>query len=211
VPNYRASATLSAIGYGRIELPSLDTAVTVDMFPILKGDPGPQGDPGPAGPPGSGGSWGGITGTLSAQTDLQNALNAKASNSGATLTGATVNGVTLTNAGGTTNFLRADGTYAAPTVSTTSGTATLNFGAAPGSQEATVAVTGQAGILAGSPIRVWIQGESSADHNAYEHSRILAGRVGLAVESVSAGVGFTIVAASELQLTGQVSVRWQWG
>lgn len=105
-------------------------------------------------------AWGDITGTLSDQTDLQTALNAKvntstlasvatsgayadlsgkptiptlvsqltndtgfitasalsgyAPNSGATLTGASVNGVTLTTGGGTTNFLRADGTYAAP-------------------------------------------------------------------------------------------------
>lgn len=34
--------------------------------------------------------------------------------SGATITTSTVNGVTLTTGGGTTNFLRADGTYAAP-------------------------------------------------------------------------------------------------
>lgn len=37
---------------------------------------------------GGGAAWGGITGTLSAQTDLQNALNAKASLSGAAFTGA---------------------------------------------------------------------------------------------------------------------------
>lgn len=45
------------------------------------GDAGPVGPEGPQGPPGSGGSvaWGGLTGTLSDQTDLQTALNAKAS------------------------------------------------------------------------------------------------------------------------------------
>jgi hypothetical protein len=91
----------------------------------------------------------------------------------------------------------------------TSGTATLNFGT--GTQVATLAVTGQAGLLVGSPIRVWIQGDASADYNAYTHSRILAGRVGLSVEGVTAGVGFTIVAESELQLSGQVACRWQWG
>lgn len=45
--------------------------------------------------------------------------------SGATITTSSVNGVTLTTGGGTTNFLRADGTYAAPpagTVTSVSGT-----------------------------------------------------------------------------------------
>jgi len=46
---------------------------------------------------GGGASWGGITGTLSAQTDLQNALNAKANLSGAAFTGA----ITATNLSGT--------------------------------------------------------------------------------------------------------------
>lgn len=112
-------------------------------------------------------AWGDITGTLSAQTDLQNALNLKVNTSAlasvatsgayadlsgkptipsltsqltndagfittsaltpyapsasptftGTVTlpaGTVVNGVTLTTGGGTTNFLRADGTYAAP-------------------------------------------------------------------------------------------------
>ena len=47
---------------------------------------------GPAGPPGSGGAWGGITGTLSAQTDLQNALNAKLDDSQASTAGLTLLG-----------------------------------------------------------------------------------------------------------------------
>jgi hypothetical protein len=102
--------------------------------------------------------WGGITGTLSNQTDLQNALNAKydASNPSSYITaaalspyltsataastyapiasptftgtvtlpaGQVINGVTLTTSGGTTNFLRADGTYAAPPAS--GGTVTI--------------------------------------------------------------------------------------
>ena len=70
---------------------------------------------------GSGAAWGSITGTLSAQTDLQSALDAKAPLASPTFTGTVtlpagqvVNGVTLTTGGGTSNFLRADGTYAAP-------------------------------------------------------------------------------------------------
>ncbi len=92
----------------------------------------------------------------------------------------------------------------------TSGTATLNFGAAPGGQLATVAVTGQTGLLSGSNIRVWIQGEASADHSEYEHTRVLSREIGLSVDTITAGVGFTIVGVTELQLTGTVAVRWQW-
>jgi len=44
----------------------------------LTGATGPQGPQGPQGPAGGGGSWGSIAGTLSAQTDLQAELDAKA-------------------------------------------------------------------------------------------------------------------------------------
>ena len=53
-----------------------------------QGEQGPQGPPGSQGeqgiqgeqgPPGSGGTWGGISGDISSQTDLQSALDAKAS------------------------------------------------------------------------------------------------------------------------------------
>jgi len=66
-------------------------------------------------------AWGSITGTLSGQADLQNALNLKANLASPTFTGTVtlpagqvVNGVTLTAAGGTASFLRADGAYATP-------------------------------------------------------------------------------------------------
>ena len=62
---------------------------------------------------------------------IQTQLNAKAPLNSPTFTGTVtlpagqvVNGVTLTTAGGTTNFLRADGTYAAPTASAAWGSIT---------------------------------------------------------------------------------------
>lgn len=74
------------------------------------------------GAPTASAAWGSITGTLSSQTDLNTALGLKAPLASPTFTGTVtlpagqvVNGVTLTTAGGTSNFLRADGTYAAPT------------------------------------------------------------------------------------------------
>jgi hypothetical protein len=91
-----------------------------------------------------------------------------------------------------------------------SGTASLDFGAAPGSSIAELIITGQTGILATSNIKLWIQADSTVDHNEYEHTRILAGRVNLAAADVSAGTGFTIIAESEMRLTGLVKCRWEW-
>ena len=69
------------------------------------------------------------------------------------------------------------------------GTATLNFGAFPGASDASVAVTGQTGILSGSYVEAWIRPAATADHSADEHVletiRVMAG-------NISAGVGFTI-------------------
>lgn len=69
------------------------------------------------------------------------------------------------------------------------GTATLNFGAFPGSTDAVVTVTGQAGIASGSLVEAWILPATTADHSADEHwvdpPDIFAG-------NIVAGTGFTI-------------------
>lgn len=63
----------------------------------------------PAG--GGGGTWGSITGTLSSQTDLQTALNAKANLSGATFTGSiSATNLSGTNTGDQTITLTGDAT-----------------------------------------------------------------------------------------------------
>lgn len=71
------------------------------------------------------------------------------------------------------------------------GQTTVNFGAFPGSSDTSVAVTGQAGILAGSLVEAWIRPEATADHSADEHVfetiRVVAG-------NVVPGTGFTIYA-----------------
>lgn len=64
---------------------------------------------------GGGAAWGAITGTLSAQTDLATALSAKADTSA--LSAMAFSGALLDATdfpGGTTDFLRADGSFAAP-------------------------------------------------------------------------------------------------
>ena len=71
----------------------------------------------------------------------------------------------------------------------TTGTASLNFGATPGAFEASVVVTGQAGIVAGSLLECWILPATTADHSNDEHilnpPRVIAG-------TIVAGTGFTI-------------------
>jgi hypothetical protein len=73
------------------------------------------------------------------------------------------------------------------------GTTTVDFGAYPGSDSTSVAVTGQAAILSGSLVEAWIFPAATADHTHDEHlvdpPRVIAG-------SVSAGTGFTIYAFS---------------
>jgi hypothetical protein len=94
-------------------------------------------------------------------------------------------------------------------MATGSGSATLAFGAAPGTNIVTATVTGQTGLTAGSHIEAWIMGEATAYHNAYEHSRVLARLVSVTPENIS-GTSFDIVAATELRLTGDVACRFAW-
>jgi hypothetical protein len=89
------------------------------------------------------------------------------------------------------------------------GTATLDFGAFPGSTDTSVAVTGQAGILAGSLIEAWILPADTADHSIDDHvvdpPRVLAARV-------VAGTGFTIygLTTNHIRHFGQWNVAWAW-
>lgn len=91
------------------------------------------------------------------------------------------------------------------------GSATLDFGATPGEFDASVAVTGQTAILAGSHCEAFWMGDSTADHNADEHA-LGPCLISLVCRDVVAGTGFTIVGRSACghRLTGQWSVRWVW-
>jgi hypothetical protein len=87
------------------------------------------------------------------------------------------------------------------------GTAIINFGAAPGSTRATVAVTGQASIGANSHAEAFLMGDATASHNAEEHAWV---PIVLRCRDVVAATGFTIQATTELRLTGTFQVRWVW-
>jgi len=78
------------------------------------------------------------------------------------------------------------------------GHTTINFGPFPGASDASVAVTGQAGIVAGSDVEAWIRGEASADHSADEH---LLETIKVLAMDIVAGTGFTIKAVNTSQLS----------
>lgn len=88
------------------------------------------------------------------------------------------------------------------------GLAVVDFGSG-GSLYTSVAITGQASIVAGSLVEAEIRATASADHTADEHlvdpPRVIAG-------DIIAGTGFTIHAFSvnELPHYGTYNVQWVW-
>jgi hypothetical protein len=90
------------------------------------------------------------------------------------------------------------------------GTATIDFGAAPGLNETSVAVTGQGTISATSKAEAYFMADDTATgHTAADH-RYAASLMGLTCGTPSAGTGFTIYARSEHKHQGQFSIRWVW-
>lgn len=77
----------------------------------------------------------------------------------------------------------------------TTGTAVVDFGAFPGTTDASVAVTGQASILSGSLVEAWLIPTATTDHSADEHV-MAAAQIDIIAGNVSAGVGFTIYAVA---------------
>ena len=71
------------------------------------------------------------------------------------------------------------------------GTAIVDFGAFPGSSDASVAVTGQTGILSSSLVEAWIRPVDSADNLADEH---LVETIRIVAGNIVPGTGFTIYA-----------------
>lgn len=95
-------------------------------------------------------------------------------------------------------------------MSSATGTATINFGAYPGSNEASVNVTGQTNILATSKVDAFVMADdTSSDHTASDH-RYFECFTNLTCGTPTASTGFTIYARSTEKLTGQWTVRWVW-
>jgi hypothetical protein len=107
------------------------------------------------------------------------------------------NGWYVLNADGSRKGVGANGTAGTNGGGTVlgSGTSIVNFGA--GALDATLVVTGQAAILAGSLVYCWIKPEATIDHSSDEH---LVEPLRVFASNVIAGVGFTlnVFSASEL-------------
>jgi hypothetical protein len=89
------------------------------------------------------------------------------------------------------------------------GTTTINFGAFPGSTQASVNITGQTAILAGSLAEAFLFPVATADHSVDE--QILdRSAFALCCANVVAGTGFTIFAQANAPLYGQYNIAWVW-
>lgn len=89
------------------------------------------------------------------------------------------------------------------------GTATLDFGAMPGANEASVVVTGISTIGGSAKCEAFFMRSSTGSHSANDHS-YAALFTGLTCGNVVTGTGFTIYARSAEKLTGQFTVQFVW-
>ena len=91
------------------------------------------------------------------------------------------------------------------------GSTTVSLGAWPGADNASLAITGQAGIVSGSKVEAWIDATqaATADHLPDEH--LLCDLV-VHCENIVAGTGFTIVinTTDPLFQYGAWNVSWVW-
>lgn len=93
--------------------------------------------------------------------------------------------------------------------STTMGEATVSFGATP-TDSATIAVVGQAAILATSKVDCWIQGATTGTNTEQDH--IQAGALMRVTSNIpTAATGFTIYCEVISGLvTGDFKIQWRW-
>lgn len=90
------------------------------------------------------------------------------------------------------------------------GIAIIDFGAAPGSNEASVAVTGQAAIQATSKAEAYFMADdTTADKTASDH-RYAPCFINLICGTPTAAAGFTIYGRSTEKMQGTYKVRWVW-
>lgn len=85
------------------------------------------------------------------------------------------------------------------------GNDTLDFGAAPGTNivHKTVACPG---MTSDGYVEAFMQGDSTADHNAYEHLTILAKEIRLVCQPTTDA--FEIWATTNLRLAGSIAFRY---
>lgn len=88
------------------------------------------------------------------------------------------------------------------------GTAEIDFGAWPGSNEASVTITGQTGISASTGVEAWLMAEATTDHTLQDAT--YAARFISLTCAAPSGTSFTIYARSEHKMQGKFAVRFVW-
>lgn len=171
--------------------------------------------------------WGGIDGDLPDQTDLQEELDGKAAtghNHDATYEPKNTNiqshvgsAHAPADAQKNSDILKAEieavltgelSSHSHAGGGATTGTTTVNFGAFPGSSDASIAVTGQAGIVSGSIVNAHKRLIATADHSADEH---FVEEWDVEAGNIVPGTGFTIYAKTRnKRLYGQWQIAWSW-
>jgi len=126
---------------------------------------------------------------------------------GTVTTGAAGSNAQVTNSGTSTqavfDFVIPGGT------TINAGTATLTFGNFPGSNETSLAITGQTQITTNSKIKVYIVATTTADHTLNDHT-YLPLFAQFTAGNIVAGIGFTIYGRSTEKLQGTFKVNWEW-
>ena len=89
------------------------------------------------------------------------------------------------------------------------GTAVVDFGAFPGSCEASISITSESAILTGSLCDAWIRADATSDHTINDHAWAAA-LVAITTGAPTVGVGFTIYARSTHRMVGTFSLDWAW-
>ena len=148
-----------------------------------------------------------IMGRVTAGSGVQEALTGTQATTLLDAFTSALKGLVPASGGGTTNYLRADGSFANPLsgIGGGTGTTTVDFGAFPGKSDASATVTGQTGILAGSRVRAWIEATATSDHSADEH---WLETITVAAGNIVAGTGFTIYAKNTGTLNEPVAEQW---
>lgn len=94
-------------------------------------------------------------------------------------------------------------------MSSGTGSAVIDFGSWPGSNEASVSITDQAEILATDHAEAWFMAQATSDHTAQDHTYV-ATLASLVCGTPTIASGFTINARSLHKLQGTFNVHFVW-
>lgn len=89
------------------------------------------------------------------------------------------------------------------------GTIEIDFGGFPGSNEASVNVTGLTGIVSTQSAEAWIMAEPSSEHTVSDQ-QYASSLIGITCGIPTNNTGFTIYARSTEQMQGKFKLRYVW-